>query len=51
MLEIGSTKSLSVENMLWKRLGSCCKTDCRVNDYDTVKYACTCLLRGLPGYA
>jgi hypothetical protein len=31
-IEIGSTRSLSVENSLWKRLWTCLKADCGMND-------------------
>jgi hypothetical protein len=32
-IERGSTRSHSMENSLWKRLWTCRKTDCRMNEY------------------
>jgi hypothetical protein len=31
-IERGSTRSHPVENSLWKRLRTCCKTDYRMNE-------------------
>jgi len=34
-IETGSTRSPSVENLLWKRLWTCGKTDNRMNEDNT----------------
>jgi hypothetical protein len=40
-IERGSTRSHPMENSLWKRLRTCRKTDCRMNEQ---KYSCACCL-------